>query len=103
MSNWEFGQDFSLDTTYKYCSKAQFLGFSMSWILKERWFWIIVVAAMLIVTLPFLILILLLNLPPILSFVTLVLILIAWGIVAGYRDWLRAGRKEGEGASKGKS
>jgi len=69
----------------------------MSWILKERWFWLIVVSAMLIVTLPFLILILILNLPPILSFVTLILVLIAWGIVAGYRDWLRDQRKE-EGA-----
>jgi hypothetical protein len=68
----------------------------MSWILKERWFWLIVVSAMLIVTLPFLILILILNLPPILSFVTLILLLIAWGIVAGYRDWLRdKGKEEG--------
>jgi hypothetical protein len=76
----------------------------MSWILKERWFWIIVVAAMSIVTVPFLILILLLNLPPILSFVTFILLMISWGLVAGYRDWLRARRKEeAEGASKGKS
>jgi hypothetical protein len=76
----------------------------MSWILKERWFWIIVVAAMSIVTVPFLILILLLNLPPILSFVTFILLIISWGLVAGYRDWLRARRKEeAEGASKGKS
>lgn len=76
----------------------------MSWILKERWFWIIVAAAMVIVTVPFLLLILLLNLPPILSFVTFILILIAWGMVAGYRDWLRARRKEEEeDASTGKS
>ena len=47
-----------------------------------------------IVITPFLLIILILNLPPPLNFLSTILIVIAWGVVAGYKDWIIAKAKE---------
>jgi len=68
---------------------------SVLWsILTSRWYWIIVTMACAIVITPFLLIILILNLPPPLNFLSTILIVIAWGVVAGYKDWIIAKAKE---------
>jgi hypothetical protein len=60
----------------------------MTWILKEKWFWITVISALLIVFLPFLIIFFILNLSPETRFVATILIIIVSGVAAGYREWI---------------
>jgi len=68
----------------------------LTWILKERWFWITVIALILVFTTPFIVIIMILNLPPALKIVATVLIITGWGIAAGYKDWVKSKRKEEE-------
>jgi hypothetical protein len=69
----------------------------MSWILKEKWFWLIILLAALIFTVPFIVVYLVLFLPPIWGpMVATVTIVVLWGVVSGYKDWLTAKRKEEE-------
>jgi hypothetical protein len=68
----------------------------MSWILKEKWYWIIVIGVTLVVALPLIIIWVILNLPePLRLFATIVIIL-AWGVVSGYRDWRKHKMREEE-------
>ena len=66
-------------------------------VFKEHWFWLIVIFAMIIVTVPFVVIYFVLLLPPIWGplFFTAALIIV-WGVVSGYKDWVIAKRKEEE-------
>jgi hypothetical protein len=68
----------------------------LAWILREKWFWIIVIAIAMVYLLPFVIVGLILSLPPILRLILTILIIAAWGIVAGYKEWVITKRKEEE-------
>jgi uncharacterized membrane protein len=68
----------------------------LTWILRERWLWIIIVAVILIITLPLTVIWLILNLPPTARLIVTIVIIMGWGVAAGYRDWLVARRKEKE-------
>jgi hypothetical protein len=73
----------------------------MSWIIKQKWYWIIVLGVSLILLVPLLVVWVLLNLPPFLSLVLTIGIVITWGVVGGYRDWIKNERKEyGENKEK---
>jgi hypothetical protein len=73
----------------------------MSWILKEKWFWLIILLAALIFTVPFIVVYLVLFLPPIWGpMVATIIIVVLWGVVSGYKDWLTAKRKEEEKKSR---
>jgi len=62
--------------------------FSALWaILTCRWYWFIVASVIAIVTAPFFMLMLIINLPPPWNAITVFLLIGGWGIVAGYKDW----------------
>jgi glucan phosphoethanolaminetransferase (alkaline phosphatase superfamily) len=66
----------------------------MSWILKERWYWFIVIGVVLVVVVPLLLVWVILSMDPIIRVIFTVLIILAWGLVSGYKDWLVSKRKE---------
>ncbi len=69
----------------------------MSKLLKERWFWFIVLLVGLIATVPFIVIYLVLFLPPGLGpALFMVGLLVVWAVVSGYKDWVNARRKEEE-------
>jgi len=63
-------------------------------IATSRWYWIIVTMTFAIVVTPFLLILLILSLPPPLNFLSTILVVIAWGVVAGYKDWIIAKARE---------
>lgn len=72
-------------------------GGKLSKILTERWLWIIIFSLILILLTPLLVVWVILNLPPTLRIVATSVIIIAWGIAAGYKDLVtekRARKKE---------
>jgi hypothetical protein len=71
-------------------------GDDVTWILKEEWYWVIVVAIILVLVLPLAIIWLILNLPPLARMMATIAIIVVWGIVAGYKDWLTSKRREEE-------
>jgi membrane protein YdbS with pleckstrin-like domain len=63
-------------------------------IIKETWLWIIVIGVILVIALPLAIVWFILNLPPPLAFAATIIILVGWGIAAGYKDWIISKRRE---------
>jgi len=68
----------------------------MSAVLKEKWFWIIVLAVSLVIGAPLLVVWVILNLPPLYQLLATVLLVILWGVAAGYKEWVIEKRKEEE-------
>jgi hypothetical protein len=68
----------------------------LAWILKETWFWIIIVALLLVFVTPFIFVVVIMNLPTQLKIVATFAIVIGWGVAAGYKDWAKSKRKEEE-------
>lgn len=64
--------------------------------LKERWFWYIVLALTLIIGSPLLIIWVIINLPPIFQLLATIILVVLWGVAAGYKDWVIEKRKEEE-------
>lgn len=69
---------------------------NMTWITSEQWLWIIILALIAILVVPILIIWLILALPAELKMVSTFLIIIGWGVAAGYKDWLVEKRREEE-------
>jgi len=63
-------------------------------LLKEKWLWIIVSCLILIFILPFFIVMVLLTLPEPLNAIATLLLILLWGVVTGYKDWLMHRKKE---------
>jgi len=70
------------------------LGKKLATVLKEKWLWYIILALILIVVVPLMVIWLITYLPPELKLVTTVLLIIGWGVAAGYKDWIVHKRKE---------
>ena len=68
----------------------------MSSILSEKWLWIIILCVIAIIAIPLVVIWIILTLPPILKVVATILIIIGWGVAAGYRDWVLSKRREKE-------
>jgi Flp pilus assembly protein TadB len=69
----------------------------MAKVLKENWFWFIVLSAALIVTVPFIVIYLVLLSPPIWGpAFFMVALIVVWALVSGYKDWATDKRKEEE-------
>ena len=68
----------------------------MSWIFSEGWLWVVVFALIAILVLPLLIVWVILSLPDYMKLVATILIVIGWGVAAGYKDWIVARRHEDE-------
>jgi len=65
-------------------------------ILTSRWYWIVVGIFLLVAVVPLLCLMLFLVLPPPFNTLALVGVIIAWGIAAGYKDWILSKMREEE-------
>ncbi|MEM2522845.1 MAG: hypothetical protein QXW82_06830 [Candidatus Bathyarchaeia archaeon] len=63
-------------------------------ILTSRWYWIIVLIGIAVFLTPYILVLVILYLPPPFNAITTIGIVIAWGIVAGYKDWLTSKKKE---------
>jgi len=68
----------------------------MSDILTERWLWIIILIIFLIIATPLAVLWIILNLPFPFNTIAIILLVILWGVVAGYKEWIIEKRKEEE-------
>jgi uncharacterized membrane-anchored protein len=69
----------------------------VSKVLKENWFWVIVLFAIFIVGLPFVVIYAVFLLPPIWGpALFMIALMIVWAVVSGYKDWVTAKRKEEE-------
>ncbi len=68
----------------------------MSWMLSEEWLWIIILGLAVVLIGPLLIIWVILYLPIELKVVATALIIIGWGVAAGYKDWLQNKRREEE-------
>lgn len=71
-----------------------YLGFNLSSVVFSKWFFIIVLSVTLVVTVPLVVAWFILELGPELRLVATIAIILLWGVVAGYKDWVTARRKE---------
>lgn len=62
----------------------------------DVWFFIIVVSVTLVISVPLLVVWFILQLSPEVRLVATIVIMVVWGIVSGYKDWIIAKRKEEE-------
>jgi hypothetical protein len=65
----------------------------MSFIIREKWIWIIIGACILAGVLPWVVIWLILQFPGILGAISVWNIIFSWAIAAGYMDWLVDRRK----------
>jgi len=63
-------------------------------LLSERWLWIIIGAVIMVVALPLVLVWVIMYLPPEMKIAATFLIIIGWGIAAGYKDWIISKREE---------
>jgi hypothetical protein len=75
----------------------------LAWIFKEKWFWIVVLALITIILTPFIIVGVMLNLPPIFRVVGMVLLVLCWGVAGAYKEWTKSKREEEEKMQKSKA
>jgi hypothetical protein len=70
-----------------------FDGENLASVLSQEWYWIIVISIVLVLVVPLGIVWFILNLPPTARLMATIAIIIIWGIVSGYKDWLIAKRQ----------
>lgn len=68
----------------------------MGSIFSEEWLWLTILALIAILVLPLMIVWLILALPGELKLVATIVIVVGWGVAAGYKDWLVERRREEE-------
>jgi membrane protein required for beta-lactamase induction len=72
-------------------------------VFRENWFWLIVLFVGVICTVPFIVIYLVLLLQTIWWWVPacfMVVLIVVWALVSGYKDWVTARRKEDEEKSR---
>jgi hypothetical protein len=65
-----------------------FFGECMSWPLRQKWFWVLFGFFVVLLVLPFLVAYVLISLPPWLLMLALIVIILLWAVVKGYRDYV---------------
>jgi hypothetical protein len=65
----------------------------MSFIIREKWVWIIIGMCILVMVGPYLLMLVILQLPDVLRASLVWLIILGWGIAGGYKDWLTDAEK----------
>lgn len=63
-------------------------------ILTSKWYWIIVSIGIAVFLTPYILVLVILYLPSPFNAIMTIGIIIAWGIVAGYKDWIISKKKE---------
>lgn len=70
-------------------------------VFKQNWFWLMVLFVTIILTVPFIVIYVVLLLPPIWGpAFFMVALIVVWALVSGYKDWVTAKRKEEEEKSR---
>jgi len=69
-------------------------------IINDKWFWFTVLSVIAIVVLPLIVVLFLIQLPNELKLVSMIGLIVIWGVVSGYKDWVIARRKETEERAK---
>jgi len=69
-------------------------------VLTEKWFWTVVILLTLIFVMPFVVILALVYLPFPLNTIVIIVILVCWGVAAGYKDWMTSKSKEEAEAKK---
>ena len=72
----------------------------MTWIFKEKWFWIVILALATIVLAPFIVVSVMLNLPPVFRLVGMIVLVVCWGAAGAYKEWTKSKREEAEKQKK---
>jgi hypothetical protein len=65
----------------------------MSFIIREKWIWIIIGACILVLVGPSVLMWVILQMPNVLRASFVWFIIFGWGIAAGYKDWLMDAKK----------
>jgi hypothetical protein len=63
-------------------------------IIHDKWFWFTILSVIVIIVLPLIIVLFLIQLPDELKLVSMIALIVIWGVVSGYKDWVIARRKE---------
>jgi len=63
---------------------------------SDKWLWITIISAVSIVAIPLIVVWAILSISPELRIVATVAIIILWGVVSGYKDWVISKRQESE-------
>lgn len=67
----------------------------MSFIIREKWIWIIIGTCILILVGPYVLLSAIIAMPDILRPIVIWSVIFGWGTAAGYKDWLMDAKKRG--------
>jgi hypothetical protein len=62
----------------------------------DKWVWITIVSGALVIVVPLLVVWFILSLPAELKIVATIGIIVLWGVVSGYKDWVVSKRQEEE-------
>jgi len=68
--------------------------FPSDWLIFNKWLWIIIFCLSAIAIGPFILLSIILALPPELRGISTLMLIFGWSIAAGYKDWVIARRQE---------
>jgi hypothetical protein len=63
----------------------------------DRWFFVTVMSVTLVLIVPLVVVWLILQVGPEFRLVATIAIIVAWGVVSGYKDWIISKRKEQQG------
>jgi len=72
----------------------------MSEVLSNKWLWFTILSAVLVLVLPLVVVWFILQVSPELRVVATIAIVVLWGVVSGYKDWIVAKRREAEKAPR---
>jgi hypothetical protein len=89
-----------LRETYLYGYVDVLFGEMLSWVLKERWFWLLFAAYLILFTVPLLVAWVIFSLTPAFMVVALIALIVVWIVVKSYRDSASRG-EEGEAHGDG--
>lgn len=65
-------------------------------VIRDEWFWVIVISVALIIIVPLIVIWSIFYLPSELKLVATISLIIIWGVVSGYKDWVISKRKSEE-------
>lgn len=72
----------------------------MSEVLSSKWLWFTILSAVLVLVAPLVVVWFILQVSPELRVVATIAIVVLWGVVSGYKDWILAKRREAEKAPR---
>jgi hypothetical protein len=68
----------------------------MAGYIADKWLWITIFSAVLVVVVPLVVVWFIISLPAELKIVATIGIIVLWGVVSGYKDWVVSKRQEEE-------